>query len=186
MSRRPDAIEASEVQQRQERAWHLVVVRRLTEREAASVLGVNERTVRRDLRAMQARGVRAIRDLSERRGVLRMAVEMWTQLSAVLREAWVSVQAAPESSSTRIRALNTARATIKDMADILQSLGLLPKAPEEVLIGARDPSQLSDDQIQAAVAFFLSLSGDSVGAPADAGAAAGPAAVDGREPVAAD
>jgi len=183
MPRPPDAARTESPEERRERAWHLVVVRRLTEREAARILEVHEGTVRRDLAAMRARGQKAVERASTRKGVLRMAAEMWGQLSAVLREAWVSVQAAPDSSSVRVRALNTVRATVKDMAEILQSLGLLPKAPEEVLIGARDPSQLTDEQLQAAVAFFLSVSGHSLGAAGDVADAAGPEAVDRGQPV---
>jgi len=132
MPRQSDAARTESREERRERAWHLVVVRRLTERETANILNVDERTVRRDRAVMRARGERALKDLSERQGVLRMATQMWGQLSTVLREAWVSVQAAPDSSSVRVRALNTVRATVKDMADILQSLGLLPKAPEKL------------------------------------------------------
>jgi len=105
MPTRPAAVQTDEIRERQERAWHLVVVRRLTEREAARILNVDERTVRRDLNAMQARGEKAIQGASSRKGVLRMATQMWGQLSAVLREAWVSVQAAPNSSAVRVRAL---------------------------------------------------------------------------------
>jgi len=106
MNRRPDIVEEDEIREPQEGSWHLVVVRRLTGREAGRILGVDERTVRRDLSALQARGEKAIRSASSRKGVARMATQMWGQLSAVLREAWVSVQAAPDSSSVRVRALN--------------------------------------------------------------------------------
>ncbi len=182
MNRRPDVVQQHEIRERRERAWHLVVVRRLSEQEAARILGVSDRTVRRDLTAMRARGMRALRTLSGQHNVLRLAAEMWSQLSSALREAWVSVQAAPEASPVRVRALNTVRGTIKDMADIMQSLGLLPRAPEEVVISARDPGQLSDDQLEAAVAFFLSLSEDRGPAEPDAGEPAGPPALDRGEP----
>ena len=180
--RRPDAAEQNEIRERQERAWHLVVVRRLSEQEAAEILQVSDRTVRRDLTAMRARGMRALRSISGQRNVFRLASEMWTQLSSVLREAWVSVQAASDASPVRVRALNTVRATIKDMADIMQSLGLLPKAPEEVLISARDPAQLTDPQLEAAVAFFLSLSEDREATEATAAEQTAPAALDRGEP----
>jgi len=181
MNRRPAIIEQQEIAARQERAWHLVIVRRLSENEAAQILGVNEKTVRRDLAAMHARGAKVLASMATQRNVLHLAAEMWAQLSSVLREAWVSVQAARDSSPVRVRALNTVRATVKDMADILQSLGLLPKAPEEVLISAKDPGQLNDTQLEAAVAFFLSLSADSAETGADAGDAAESQAMDRSE-----
>src|SRR5574340_1488326 len=181
MTRRPDMVEQQEIQERQERAWHLVVVRRLSEREAAQILSVHEKTVRRDLAAMRTRGAKTIASMASQRSVLHLAAEMWAQLSAVLREAWVSVQAAGNDSPVRVRALNTVRATVKDMADILQSLGLLPKAPEEVLISARDPGQLNDTQLEAAVAFFLALSSDSPQTGAGAGESAAPEALDRAE-----
>jgi hypothetical protein len=81
----------------------------------------------------------------------------------------------------RVRALNTVRATVKDMADILQSLGLLPKAPEEVLISAKDPGQLNDTQLEAAVAFFLSFSTDSPESGAGAEQQTEPEALDRAE-----
>jgi hypothetical protein len=122
-----------------------------------------------------------VASMSTQRNVLHLAAEMWAQLSSVLREAWVSVQAAGTDSPVRVRALNTVRATVKDMADILQSLGLLPKAPEEVLISAKDPGQLNDVQLEAAVAFFLTLSSNSPEIGADAGEQAEPETVDRAE-----
>jgi len=181
MTRRPDMVEQQEIAARQERAWHLVVVRRLSENEAAQILGVHEKTVRRDLAAMRSRGAKMVASMSTQRNVLHLAAEMWAQLSSVLREAWVSVQAAGTDSPVRVRALNTVRATVKDMADILQSLGLLPKAPEEVLISAKDPGQLNDVQLEAAVAFFLTLSSNSPEIGADAGEQAEPETVDRAE-----
>jgi hypothetical protein len=179
--RRPEFVEQQEIAERQERAWHLVVVRKLSEREVAQLLHVDERTIRRDLTAMRGRGDKVLGTLDARRNVLILGAELWAQLSSVLREAWVSVQAAREDSSVRVRALNTVRATVKDMADILQSLGLLPTAPLEVLIGARDPGQLNDAQLEAAVAFFLSFSSDSPEAGADAGEQEEPEALDRAE-----
>jgi hypothetical protein len=58
---------------------------------------------------------------------------------------------------------------------------LLPKAPEEVLISAKDPGQLNDVQLEAAVAFFLTLSSDSPEIGADAGEQAEPEALDRAE-----
>ena len=174
-------VEQQEIAARQERAWHLVVVRRLSENEAAQLLGVHEKTVRRDLAAMRSRGAKMVASMSTQRNVLHLAAEMWAQLSSVLREAWVSVQAAGTDSPVRVRALNAVRATVKDMADILQSLGLLPKAPEEVLISAKDPGQLNDVQLEAAVAFFLTLSSDSPEIGADVGGAEEPEALDRAE-----
>jgi len=181
MTRRPAMVEQHEIAERQERAWHLVVVRRLSEREAAEILGIHEKTLRNDLKAMRARGAKVISNMATQRNVLLLAAEMWSQLSSVLREAWVSVQAAGTGSPVRVRALNTVRATVRDMADILQSLGLLPKAPEEVLISAKDPGQLNDVQLEAAVAFFLTLSSDSPEIGADAGEQAEPETLDRAE-----
>ncbi len=180
--RRPRSVEEAEIRERQERAWHLVVVRKLSEREAAQVLSVDERTIRRDLIAMRTRGAKALSELTTQRSVLHMATELYAQLGAVLREAWVSVQAAQEDSPVRVRALNTVRATVKDMADILQSLGLLPKAPEEVMLSAKDPGQLSDAQLEAAVAFFLTLSADRPEASPGTGEPPEPEALDRAEP----
>jgi transposase len=182
MTRRPAMVEQQEIAERQERAWHLVIVRRLSEREAAEILGIHEKTLRKDLAAMRARGTKVISNMATQRNVLNLAAEMWTQLSSVLREAWVTVQASGETSPVRVRALNTVRATVKDMADILQSLGLLPKAPDEVVISARDPAQLNDTQLEAAVAFFLTLSSNSPEIGDDAGNPEEPASVDRDEP----
>ena len=46
MTRRPDMVGQQEIAARQERAWHLVVVRRLSAQEAAQILQVSDRTVR--------------------------------------------------------------------------------------------------------------------------------------------
>jgi transposase len=180
--RRARVVEEQEMIARQERAWHLVVVRKVSEREAAQILGVDERTIRRDLAAMRTRGAEALKQLAAPQNVMHMAVEMCSQLSSVLREAWATVQAADLAAPVRVRALNTVRATIRDVADILQSLGLLPKAPEEVIVNAQDPGQLNDAQLEAAVAFFLSLSSDRRPALPGAGEPARPAGLDRAEP----
>ncbi len=91
MTRRPAMVEQREIVERQERAWHLVVVCRLSEREAAEMLGIHEKTLRNDLKAMRARGAKVISNMATQRNVLMLAAEMWSQLSSVLREAWVSV-----------------------------------------------------------------------------------------------
>src|SRR5512140_2343442 len=158
--RRPDVVERDEIRARQEKVWHLIVVRRLSELEAAEILTTSERTIRRDLAAMRTRGGKELQSLASQEHVLSFAAEMWGQLSSVLREAWVSVQAAESASPVRVRALNLVRTTVREMAEILQSLGLLPKAPEEVVVGTRDVTQLNDSQLEAAVAFFLSLTPD--------------------------
>lgn len=61
MSHRPDGAEQNEIHQLQERVWYLVVVRRLGEQEAAGVSRVSDRITRRDLSAMRARGMRAVK-----------------------------------------------------------------------------------------------------------------------------
>jgi len=176
--------ERAAIARRQERVWHLHVVRKLTEYEICRTMSVSRRTVTRDLAAMRARGQSAVaRSAGSEKAVVDAGLQAASELDAIVRQAWMDCMAAPEGSLRRVGYLNVVLKSIGERLAIMQSLGLMTKVPEEVLIGARDPSQLTDDQLAAAVAFFLSLSKDSVGVAGEARLAPGPPALDRGQPV---
>lgn len=76
-----------------------------------------------------------------------VAVDIDAALSAVAREAWVSVGASDASSAQHVRALNTALAAVARRADVLQSLGLLKKVSDKMAL-TFDPIGLSDEEIK--------------------------------------
>jgi len=134
--------------ERRRMVFHLSAVRGLTAAEIAEVAGVSKRTVERDLRAARRRAMDELRERAETaESVTDLALDIDAALSAVAREAWVSVAASQPAAAQRVRALNTALAAVARRADVLQSLGLLKKLPDQLDVNF-DPLRMSDQEIQ--------------------------------------
>jgi len=170
---------------RQRQAWHMRVVRKLEVSEVAELLGVSETTVKRDLAAVRARGRSLLRKAQEAQvGVLDAGLEACAEFDAATRQAWADCLAAPEGSPARARFLNIVLKSIEQRVKILQSLGLMEKVPEEVLLGDLDLRRLSDCEAESALAFLRACAARAGGeAGGAAGDAAEPQAVDRSEPV---
>ena len=153
------AEERAAIARRQERVWHLRVVRKLTEDEISQIMNISPRTVSRDLAAMRVRGHAAIaRSASSEKAVIEAGLQTASELDAIVRQAWTDCLAAPEGSIARTGFLNLVLKATAERLRILQSLGLMKKAPEEVLLGDLDLRQLSDTEAQTALNFLRSLS----------------------------
>ena len=144
---------------RQERVWHLRVVRKLTEDEISQIMNISARTVSRDLAAMRTRGYAAVaRSAASEKAVIEAGLQTASELDAIVRQAWTDCLAAPDGSLARVGYLNLVLKATAERLRILQSLGLMKKAPEEVLLGDLDLRQLSDAEAQTALNFLRSLS----------------------------
>ncbi len=170
---------------RQRRVWHLHVVRKLTIDEVAQALAVSVATVSRDLAAVRRRGRALLRRAQQAEdAVLDAGLEACAELDAATRQAWADCLAAPEGSPARARFLNIVLKSIEQRVKILQSLGLVERVPEEVLIGDLDISRLSDAEARAVLALVRvgrEMAGRTVaGAAGNAGESA---AMDRGEPV---
>lgn len=173
------------IAERQRQVWHLRVVRKLHVAEIASLVAVSERQVERDLAAVRRRARSLLRRAREaEEAVLDAGLEACTELDAATRQAWADCLAAPEGSPARARFLNIVLKSIEQRVKILQSLGLMEKVPEEVLIGDLDLSRLSDAEARAVLAVVRAgreMAGRAAGGAA--GDESEPQAVDRGEPV---
>jgi DNA-binding transcriptional regulator LsrR (DeoR family) len=141
-------VERKKLAERRARALYLSAVRGLTVGEIGIVLKVSERTVTRDLKAARQRAMAELQSEAETaERITDLAVDIDAALSAVSREAWVSVGASDATSPQHVRALNTALAAVARRAEVLQSLGLLKKVPDKMAL-TFDPIGLSDEEIK--------------------------------------
>ena len=172
------------IAKRQQRVWHLRVVRKLEVAEISELVGISETTIKRDLAAVRTRSRNLLRKTQESQAaVLDAGLEACSELDAATRQAWAECLAAPEGSPARAKFLNIVLKTIEQRVKIMQSLGLLDKVPEEVLIGDLDLRRLSDAEAESALAFLRTCAARA-GRELDgaAGAAAEPEAVDREQP----
>jgi predicted DNA-binding protein (UPF0251 family) len=148
LPRGPEEREA--IKQRQDRAWHLHTIRKLTVPEVGRVLNVSERTILRDLAAARRKNLAAFRkDASKADWLMINAMEALGESNAIMRQAWTDLVSSPEGSAVRAGFLNVLLRALERRIEILQSLGLLAKAPERMLMGDLDISQLSDSELEA-------------------------------------
>ena len=134
--------------ERRRLVFHLSAVRGLTAAEVAEVVAVSKRTVERDLRAARKRAMEELRRRAESaEDVTDLALDIDAALAAVAREAWTSVAASKAETPQHVRALNTALAAVARRAEVLQSLGLLKKLPEQLGVSF-DPLGMSDQEVQ--------------------------------------
>lgn len=136
------------IAERRRIVFHLNAVRGLSAGEIAEVVGVGKRTVERDLAWARRRAMDELRQRAETaEAITDLAVDIDAALGAVAREAWASVAASDARSPQHVRALNTALAAVARRAEVLQSLGLLKKMPEQLDVSF-DPLGMSDQEIR--------------------------------------
>jgi hypothetical protein len=123
------------IAERQQKCWHLRVVRKLHLPEIAAAMHISERQVERDLTAVRKRS----RDLLQRahraeEAILDAGVEAVEETEAVSRQAWTHFQAAPKGTAVCARFLHVVLKAQEQRVRILQSLGLMERAPEKVAV----------------------------------------------------
>jgi len=175
------------LEERRTRVWMLALVRKLSVREIAQVVGVGKSTVDRDLLTVRRRTHAVIRATGRmEQAVLQMAAQIIETCDAVARQAWADLMEAPKGSSTRARFLRIILGAVAEQVKLLQSLGVMKRVPEEVVIGGFELEQrlqrLSDEDAAAAIALLDQICPPIEGATGgNGGRAQRPASVD-REP----
>jgi hypothetical protein len=173
--------EREKIMRRQTTAWDMRIIHGISPEQIAQALGISQRTVRNDLAQMRRR---AAADLKKTYGDAKeAAVEVLIltekhQLT-IISSAWADYQKAAPGSSARARFLRIVQVAITERVNYLQSLAVLPKTADEIILTEADLerriSRLSDEELESALAFLESVSaqghaGDSLGVD-DAGAA---------------
>jgi hypothetical protein len=120
--------------------------------------------------------------------VLQMAAQIIETCAAVARQAWADLMEAPKGSSARSRFLRIILQAVAEEVKLLQSLGVMMRVPEEVVIGGMELEQrlhrLSDEDAAAAIALLDQICPPIAGATGgDGGGAQRPASLDRGVPV---
>lgn len=186
---RKRAEQLGEVEERRARVWMLALVRKLTIGEIAQVVDVARRTIHRDLQVVRKRVHEHLRKAGQlEEAVLEAGAEIRETTNSISRQAWADLMEAPKGSPARGRFLRVILSALVEQVKLMQSLGIVKRVPEEVLIGdvgiERHLQQLSDEEAAAAIEFLAQVRAGALPVLEPPGGAADePAAVDRSEPV---
>jgi len=129
-------VQTAAIEERRWLAWQLRVVRKSRIAAIAEALEVSVRTVALDLAAMRRVRVDHFRQAEKAKsGALDAGIEVIEECDAACRQAWTDLLAADEGSATRARFLRVLLDAITQRVKILQSLGMLKRVPDELLVG---------------------------------------------------
>ena len=135
------------IRERRLKVWRLRVVQKLTLAEIASAVGVSHGTVENDLAlARKTRTDHVRRSQAAQEAALDAAVEVIEECDAISRQAWSDLMAAPRGSATRAKFLAVLLTAVQRRTEILQSLGMLDRAAEEVILSDASVRDLTDEE----------------------------------------
>ena len=135
------------IRERRLKAWRLRVVQKLTLAEIATAVGVSHGTVENDLAVMRkARTDHVRRARAAQEAALEAGVEVIEECDAICRQAWSDLMAAPRGSATRAKFLTVLLTAVQRRNEILQSLGMLERAADEVIVHDGSIRDLTDEE----------------------------------------
>ena len=130
------SVQTAAIEERRWLAWQMRVVRKFRIASIAIALEVSERTVALDLAAMRRVRVDHLRQAEKAKsGALDAGIEVIEECDAACRQGWTDLLAADEGSATRAKFLRVLLDAITQRVKILQSLGMLKRVPDELLVG---------------------------------------------------
>ena len=138
------------IRERRLKVWRLRVVQKLTLAEIASAVGVTHGTVENDLTVMRkTRTDHFRRSQAAQEGALNAGIEVIEECDAISRQAWSDLLAAPRGSATRAKFMTVLLNALQRRNEILQSLGMLDRAAEEVILDSsiRDLTDVEIDKL---------------------------------------
>jgi len=157
------------IRERRLKIWRLRVVQKLTLAEIASAVGVSHGTVENDLAVMRkSRTDHVRRAQAAHEASLDAGIEVMEECDAVSRQAWSDLLAAPRGSATRAKFMTVLLTAIQRRNEILQSLGMLERAADEVVVtdgGVRDLTEQERDLLLAQIKAELRRRGLPAPAP---------------------
>ena len=141
------------IRERRLKAWRLRVVQKLTLAEIATAVGVSHGTVENDLAVMRrTRTDHCRRARAAQEAALEAGVEVIEECDAICRQAWSDLMAAPRGSATRAKFLTVLLAAVQRRNEILQSLGMLERAADEVIVHDGSIRDLTDEETDKLIA----------------------------------
>ena len=143
------------IRERRLKAWRLRVVQKLTLAEIAAAVGVSHGTVENDLAVMRkARTDHVRRARAAQEAALEAGVEVIEECDAICRQAWSDLMAAPRGSATRAKFLTVLLTAVQRRNEILQSLGMLERAADEVIVHDGSIRDLTDEETDQLIAML--------------------------------
>jgi len=135
------------VRERRLKTWRLRIVQKLTLAEIASAVGVSHGTVENDLAVMRrTRTDHYRRAQASQEAALQAGLEVIEECDAICRQAWSDLMAAPRGSATRAKFMTVLLTALQRRNEILQSLGMLDRAAEEVIVSDGSVIDLTDEE----------------------------------------
>ena len=147
MARQTSEEKKQAIQERRWKVWRLRVVQKLDISEIVSQMKVARSTVELDLAEMRKHRRDHIRlAVAEQNAALDASIEVIEECAAVRRQAWSDLLSEPRGTSVRARLMSVLLQAIAREIEIRQSLGLLDRAAEEVIIGDGSIRDLTDEE----------------------------------------
>jgi len=141
------------VRERRLKTWRLRIVQKLTLAEIASAVGVSHGTVENDLAVMRrTRTDHYRRAQASQEAALQAGLEVIEECDAICRQAWSDLMAAPRGSATRAKFMTVLLNALQRRNEILQSLGMLDRAAEEVIVADGSIIDLDDEETDQLIA----------------------------------
>jgi len=143
------------IRERRLKTWRLRVVQKLTLAEIASAVGVSHGTVENDLAVMRKTRTDHFRhSQAAHEAALNAGVEVIEECDAVARQAWSDLMAAPRGSATRAKFMTVLLTSVQRRNEILQSLGMLARAADEVIFTDGSIRDMDDQEVDQLIAML--------------------------------
>ena len=147
MARETSEEKKQAIQERRWKAWRLRVVHQLDISEIVGQLGFARSTIESDLAEMRTHRREHMKQAAaEQNAALDASIEVIEQCRAVQRQAWSDLLSEPRGTTVRARLMSVLLQAIAREIEIRQSLGLLDRAAEEVILSDGSVRDLSDEE----------------------------------------
>ncbi len=135
------------IEERRWKVWRMRVVHKLDISEIVTQVKVSRRTVESDLAVMRTqRRDHYLRSKREEMSALDATVEVVEECEAIRRQAWADLLNEPKGTTVRARLMMVLLNAISKEVEIRQSLGLLDRAAEEVIVSDGNIRDLTDEE----------------------------------------
>ena len=147
MARKTSEEKKQAIEERRWKVWRMRVVHQLDISEIVNQVKVARSTVELDLAEMRKHRRDHIKQaVAEQSAALDASIEVIEQCRAVQRQAWADLLAEAKGTTIRARLMSVLLQAIGREIEIRQSLGLLDRAAEEVIVSDGSIRDLTDEE----------------------------------------
>ncbi len=147
MAQKTSDEKAQAIEERRWKVWRMRVVHHLDISEICKQVQVCRRTVETDLAEMRKNRRDHMRQAAaEQSAALDACIEVMEECTAVRRQAWADLLSEDKGTMIRARLMMVLLQAISREIEIRQSLGLLDRAAEEVIVSDGSIRDLTDEE----------------------------------------